>query len=50
MRQVYGATNKALIEASDIELNKAANLRTEVKIEKDVDPQEFGLQFINHLS
>ena len=50
VRQVYSATNKAFIEASDIELNKAANLRTEVKIEKDVDPQEFGLQFINHLS
>ena len=50
VRQVYSVTNKAFIEASDIELNKAANLRTEVAIEKDVDPQLYGLQFINHLS
>ncbi|WP_369919526.1 HD-GYP domain-containing protein [Marinomonas polaris] len=50
IRQVYSATNKAFIEVSDIELNKSANLRTEVRIEKEVDPQAFGLQFINHIS
>jgi HD-GYP domain-containing protein (c-di-GMP phosphodiesterase class II) len=50
IRQVYSATNKAFVEASDIELNKSANLRTEVRIEKEVDPQMFGLQFINHIS
>ncbi|PJE53508.1 HD-GYP domain-containing protein [Marinomonas sp. BSi20584] len=50
IRQVYSATNKAFVEASDIELNKSANLRTEVRIEKEVDPQVFGLQFINHIS
>ncbi|RCX07471.1 HD-GYP domain-containing protein [Marinomonas foliarum] len=50
VRQVYSVTNKVFVEASDIELNKSANLRTEVTIEKDVDPQSFGLQFINHLS
>lgn len=50
VRQVYSTTNKAFIEASDIELNKSANLRTEVSIEKEVDPQVFGLQFINHIS
>ena len=39
VRQVYSVTNKAFIEASDIELNKSANLRTEVVIEKEVDPE-----------
>lgn len=50
IRQVYSATNKAFVEVSDIELNKSANLRIEVRIEKEVDPQTFGLQFINHIS
>ncbi|RBP82413.1 HD domain-containing protein [Marinomonas rhizomae] len=50
VRQVYSMTNKAFVETSDIELNKSANLRTEVRIEKEVDPQTFGLQFINHIS
>jgi HD-GYP domain-containing protein (c-di-GMP phosphodiesterase class II) len=50
IRQVYSMTNKAFVETSDIELNKSANLRTEVSIEKEVDPQSFGLQFINHIS
>ncbi|WP_417537178.1 HD-GYP domain-containing protein [Marinomonas sp.] len=50
VRQVYSMTNKAFIESSDIELNKSANLRTEVVIEKEVDPQSVGLQFINHIS
>ena len=50
VRQVYSATNKAFVEVSDIELNKSANLRTEVRIEKEVDPQAYGLQFINHIS
>lgn len=50
VRQVYSMTNKAFIEASDIELNKSANLRTEVVIEKEVDPEVLGLQFINHIS
>lgn len=50
VRQVYSITNKAFIEVSDIELNKSANLRTEVVIEKEADPQAFGLQFINYIS
>ncbi|ETI61712.1 HD-GYP domain-containing protein [Marinomonas profundimaris] len=50
VRQVYSVTNKAFIESSDIELNKSANLRTEVVIESEVDPQAYGLQFINHIS
>ncbi|NVK74375.1 phosphohydrolase [Marinomonas sp. CT5] len=50
VRQVYSMTNKAFMAASDIELNKSANLRTEVVIEKEVDPQTLGLQFINHIS
>ncbi|ETX10418.1 phosphohydrolase [Marinomonas ushuaiensis DSM 15871] len=50
VRQVYSFTNKAFIETSDIELNKSANLRSEVVIEKEVDPQALGLQFINHIS
>lgn len=50
VRQVYSMTNKAFVETSDIELNKTANLRTEVRVEKEVDPQSFGLQFINHIS
>ncbi|WP_111638077.1 HD-GYP domain-containing protein [Marinomonas shanghaiensis] len=50
IRQVYSITNRAFVAASDIELNKSANLRTEVVIEKEVDPQAFGLQFINHIS
>ncbi|GGN16021.1 MULTISPECIES: HD-GYP domain-containing protein [Marinomonas] len=50
IRQVYSITNKAFLAASDIELNKSANLRTEVVIEKEVDPQDFSLQFINHIS
>ena len=50
VRQVYSMTNKAFMEASDIELNKSANLRTEVVIEKEVDPEVLGLQFINHIS
>lgn len=50
IRQVYSVTNKAFVAVSDIELNKSANLRTEVSIEKEVDPQAFGLQFINHIS
>ena len=50
VRQVYSITNKAFIGATDIELNKSANLRTEVVIEKEMDPQALGLQFINHIS
>lgn len=50
IRQVYSITNRSFVAASDIELNKSANLRTEVTIEKEVDPQAFGLQFINHIS
>ncbi|NLQ17520.1 HD domain-containing protein [Marinomonas sp. M1K-6] len=50
VRQVYSMTNKAFIEVTDVELNKPANLRTEIVIEKEVDPQDFGLQFINHIS
>jgi len=50
VRQVYSLTNKAFIEASDIELNKSANLRTEVVIDREVDPQSLDLQFINHIS
>lgn len=50
VRQVYSMTNRAFIEVSDIELNKTANLRTEVRIEKGVNPQSLGLQFINHIS
>ena len=50
VRQVYSMTNKAFIESSDIELNKSANLRTEVVIDGEVDPQTLDLQFINHIS
>ena len=50
VRQVYSLTNKAFVETSDIELNRPANLGTEVRIEKDIDPQTLGLQFINHIS
>lgn len=50
VRQVYSLTNKSFIEPSDIELNKSANLRTEVVIEKEVDPQSLKLQFIDHIS
>lgn len=50
VRQVYSTKNKAFIESSDIELNKSANLRTDVVIDGEVDPQSLGLQFINHIS
>ncbi|MEP3350890.1 MAG: HD domain-containing phosphohydrolase [Marinomonas sp.] len=50
VRQVYSLTNKSFIEPSDIELNKSAHLRTEVVIEKEVDPQSLKLQFIDHIS
>ena len=47
---LYAIKNKAFIESSDIELNKSANLRTDVVIDGEVDPQSLGLQFINHIS
>ena len=50
VRQVYSLTNKAFVETSDIELNRPASVGTEVRIEKDIDPQTLGLQFINHIS
>ena len=50
VRQVYSVTSKAFIEATDIELNKSANLKSDVVIEEGVDPQQYGLQFINHIS
>ncbi|MBR7887455.1 HD domain-containing protein [Marinomonas sp. A79] len=50
VRQVYSMTNKAFIESSDIELNKVSGLRTDIKIEKEVNPHQLGLQFINHIS
>ncbi|MBD5769745.1 HD-GYP domain-containing protein [Marinomonas colpomeniae] len=50
IRQVYSITNKAFIEASDIELNKSAALRSEVFIEKEINPQTLKLQFIDHIS
>lgn len=50
VRQVYSLTNKAFVETSDIELNRSANLGVEVQIEKEMDPQTLGLQFINHIS
>ena len=50
VRQVYSLTNNAFIEASDIELNKPANLRTEIVIEEEVDPQTFNIQFIDYIS
>ncbi|RBO84879.1 HD-GYP domain-containing protein [Marinomonas aquiplantarum] len=50
VRQVYSMTNKSFIEVADIELNKSANLKSDVVIEGEVDPQKFGLQFINHIS
>ncbi|UTV98773.1 HD domain-containing protein [Marinomonas rhizomae] len=49
VRQVYSVTNKAFVGASDIELNNSS-LRTDIVIEKEVDPQVLGLQFINHIS
>ena len=50
VRQVYSLTNNAFMEATDIELNKPANLRTEVVIEEEVDPQTFNIQFIDYIS
>jgi HD-GYP domain-containing protein (c-di-GMP phosphodiesterase class II) len=50
VRQVYSMANKSFIESSDIELNKSANLRTEVIIEEEIDPQSLKLQFIDHIS
>ncbi|WP_410506492.1 HD-GYP domain-containing protein [Marinomonas sp. GJ51-6] len=50
VRQVYSLTNKSFIEPTDIELNKFANLRAEVVIEKEVDPKSLKLQFIDHIS
>ncbi|MCB5162858.1 HD-GYP domain-containing protein [Marinomonas algarum] len=50
IRQVYSMTNKAFIESTDIEINKVSQLDTDVKIEKEVNPQQFNLKFINHLS
>lgn len=45
VRQVYSMTNKAFVESSDIELGKLSDL----VIKKEIDPQEFGLLFSDHL-
>ena len=46
IRQVYSLNNKAFIASTDIDVSKAS---VSVVVEKEVDAQAFGLQFINHL-
>ncbi|TYL47145.1 HD-GYP domain-containing protein [Marinomonas sp. IMCC 4694] len=46
IRQVYSMTNKAFIASTDVELGKSSNLA----IQKEIDPQAFGLLFSDHVS
>ncbi|MGO3345041.1 MAG: HD-GYP domain-containing protein [Marinomonas sp.] len=46
IRQVYSLNNKAFIPSTDIDVSKEGMT---VRVEKEVDAQTLGLQFINHL-
>lgn len=49
VRQVFSTTQNAFIPVTDISVDRTSTKRVDVSIMNEVNPDSFGIQFINHL-